>query len=307
MTIINYNYSSNNRGSNPKISIVTPSFNQGEFLEETLLSILDQGYPNLEYVVIDGGSSDSSVEIIKRHAPNLHYWQSKRDKGHGDALNQGFIKTSGEIMAWLNSDDKYYPWTLRTVAEIFSAFPEVNWIVGFNSWWNDKGAATSAKRVPKNIYDFLRGDFQWIQQESVFWRRSLWEKAGGHINENYKLMVDGELWTRFFLNDDLYIVDCLLGGYRSHGTNRAHLHYQECLEEMHTAISVMKDKCPTDTINNLYALTRAKILNSKKITKIPIIGKFIKSKMLNIPADLSYPYIYYSNGKWTKGYLPYPI
>jgi glycosyltransferase involved in cell wall biosynthesis len=307
MKIENNNESSNLMDSLPKISIVTPSFNQGKFLEETLLSILGQGYPNLEYVVIDGGSSDQSVEIIQKYAPNLHYWHSKSDKGHGDALNQGFIKTSGEIMAWLNSDDKYYPWTLRAVAEIFSTFPEVNWIVGFNSWWNDKGVATNAKRVPKNIYDFLIGDFDWIQQESVFWRRGLWEKAGGQINENYKLMVDGELWTRFFLHDDLYIVDCLLGGYRSHGTNRAHLNYEQCLEEMRTAIAIMKDKCPDEVISNYNDIIKAKKLKANKILNMPIIGKLIRGEISKTKAKLSYPYIHYRNGNWTKANLPFGI
>lgn len=307
MKKINNIFNSGTTDIHPKISIVTPSFNQGEFLEETLLSILDQDYPNLEYVVIDGGSTDSSVEIIQKHSHRLHYWHTKRDGGHGDALNQGFIKTSGEIMAWLNSDDKYYPWTLRTVSEIFTTFPEVNWIVGFNSWWNDRGAAIRAERVPKNIYDFLVGDFDWIQQESVFWRRSLWEQAGGHINENYKLMVDGELWTRFFLNDDLYIVDCLLGGYRSHGTNRALLNYDNCLEEMRTAITTMKNRCPTEIINNYNDLMNAKRLKKSNFTRIPIIRKVIKSRILKTQEILSYPYIYYSNSKWIKGRLPYHI
>ncbi len=92
----------------PKISIVTPSFNHAQFLEETILSVITQNYPNLEYVIIDGGSTDGSVDIIKKYEKHLTYWVSEPDNGHGDALNKGFAKSTGEIMAWINSDDKYY-------------------------------------------------------------------------------------------------------------------------------------------------------------------------------------------------------
>lgn len=299
------NSNSNISSCLPKFSIVTPSFNQDQYLEDTLLSVLNQDYPNLEYVVIDGGSNDSSVDIIQRYSSRLSYWQSKRDKGHGDALNQGFSRTSGEIMSWLNSDDMYFPWTLRTVAEIFSSFPEVNWIVGLNAWWNDKGVVTDARRCPKNIHDFLLGDFGWIQQESVFWRRSLWEKAGGHINEKYKLMVDGELWTRFFLNDDLYIVDCLLGGYRMHDTNRAKLNYQECLREMEASIDVMRGACSQATLDKYKALKGLMKLRKSILMRIPIIGPIAKTNVSRQFMSYDYPRIYYSDGNWVKGKLPF--
>src|SRR4051812_44790534 len=116
------------RMSLPSISIVTPSFNHGQFLEHTLRSVIDQNYDNLEYIVIDGGSTDGSVDIIKRNERDLAHWTSERDGGHGNALNKGFRHSRGEIMAWLNSDDLYFPWTLHTVAEIFSSHPEVSWI-----------------------------------------------------------------------------------------------------------------------------------------------------------------------------------
>lgn len=224
----------------PRISIVTPSFNQVDFVRETLDSVLFQNYPDLEYIVIDGGSTDGSANVISAYEDRLSYFVSEPDSGHGDALNKGFAKTTGDIMAWLNSDDKYMPWTLRTVANIFLQHPDINWIVGTNGWWNDQGALVESRNVYKNIHDFMRGDFQWIQQESVFWRRSLWERAGAHINTNYKLMVDGELWTRFFALDELHHVHALLGGYRMHGTNRAQQYYHQCLSEMQEAIADMK-------------------------------------------------------------------
>lgn len=228
--------------STPKISIVTPSYNQNLFVKETIESVLSQDYPNLEYIIIDGGSADGSVKTIEDYIDRLSYFKSEKDRGHGEALNKGFRQSTGEIMAWLNSDDKYMPWTFKTVASIFAEHPEVNWLVGTNGWWNDKGALVDAKNVYKNAHDYLRGDFSWIQQESVFWRRSLWEQAGGSINEDYKFMVDGELWTRFFQLEPLYHAHCLLGGYRFHSSNRARENHQACLDEMHKAITPMRVK-----------------------------------------------------------------
>src|SRR5712672_634542 len=112
----------------PKISLVTPSFNQGSFLEETIRSVLDQNYPNLEYVVIDGGSTDGSVEIIKKYERRLTWWISAPDGGQYEAINKGFARTTGEIMAWLNADDKYLPWTLSVVGDLMSTLPQVEWL-----------------------------------------------------------------------------------------------------------------------------------------------------------------------------------
>src|SRR5688500_10091346 len=105
----------------PKISIITASYNQGRFLEKTILSVLSQHYPNLDYIIIDGGSTDGSVEIIKRYAGQLSYWCTEPDKGQYNAINKGFAKASGEIMGFLNADDLYLPWTLSTIASIFTA------------------------------------------------------------------------------------------------------------------------------------------------------------------------------------------
>jgi glycosyltransferase involved in cell wall biosynthesis len=238
----------------PTISIVTPSFNQAPFLEETIRSIVDQDYPGLEYVVIDGGSTDSSAEIIERYSPKLKYWVSETDRGHGHALNKGFAQTTGEIMAWLNSDDKYLPWTLEVVAEIFTVFPDVNWIVGTHAWWDAKGRLTHARPVYRNIYDYLMGNFRWIQQESVFWRRNLWERAGATINEDYTFMVDGELWCRFFQHDRLVALETVLGGYRQHKTNRAAQNMERCVGEMERAIDCMRHQCAPEVIDTLNHL-----------------------------------------------------
>ena len=202
----------------PRISVVTPSFNQAEFLGSTLRSVITQGYPELEYVVIDGGSTDESLSIIERHEADLACWVSEPDEGHAHALNKGFAKTTGEIMCWINSSDMHYPWTLETVAEIFSQLPQVDWILGVPSQFDVRGLPRLiASKSGRNAYDVLSGDYRWIQQESVFWRRSLWERAGGQLDQSLKCAADFELWLRFFRLAPLHDVGTVLAGYRVHG------------------------------------------------------------------------------------------
>jgi len=203
--------------NHPRISVVTPSFNQGEFLEATLRSVITQGYPGLEYVVIDGGSTDDSVVIIERYEADLAYWVSEPDQGHAHAVNKGFAQTTGEIMCWINSSDMHYPWTLETVAEIFLQLPQVDWVVGVASQFDVGGRLRVVASPPGlNVYDVLAGDYRWIQQESVFWRRSLWEQAGGQLDQSLKCAADFDLWLRFFHLAPLYSVATLLGGFRVH-------------------------------------------------------------------------------------------
>lgn len=221
-------------GYTPTISVVTPSYNQGQFLEETIQSVLTQEYPNLEYVIIDGGSSDGSIETIRRYADRLTYWASEPDQGQYHAINKGFAHTSGEIMAWLNSDDKYAPRAFSVVADIFSSHPEVEWITSVHPVsWNERGQAIAVDFTGGFSREsfYKGGNFpgkgsygrRWIQQESTFWRRSLWERVGGRIETSLQLAGDFELWARFFQQADLYGVSALLGGFRVHG-NQLSIH-----------------------------------------------------------------------------------
>lgn len=200
----------------PSISIVTPSFNQAQYLEATLLSVLGQGYEGLEYVVVDGDSSDGSREIIRRHESEIAWWVSEPDTGFADAINKGFSHTSGEIMGWINSSDLYLPWTLTVVAEVFASYPSVDWITGAPCQAGSDGVLRSTGSSNVNRYDFLSDDSVYIQQESTFWRRRLWDAVGG-LDASLRYAADFDLWTRFFPHAELHSVSCALAAFRVHG------------------------------------------------------------------------------------------
>ena len=193
--------------------------------------MLDQGYPSLEYVVVDGGSSDDSPDIIRRFEGRLAWWRSEPDNGQYDAINKGFAKTGGEIMGWLNSDDMHMPWTLSVVAEIFQQFPEIEWLTSLFPLVCDRAGrmVRCAPRGPFNRHAFFKGDnlprmgahtTGWIQQESTFWRRSLWDRAGGRLDASLQYAGDFDLWARFSKLVDLHAVDTPLAGFRRHGNQK---------------------------------------------------------------------------------------
>lgn len=224
----------------PTISIVTPSFNQAPFLEECIDSILSQNYPNLEYVIMDGGSSDSSVDIIKKYEKHLTYWQSQPDGGQYNAVNDGFKRTSGDIMAWLNSDDKYHRDAFFKVAYLFNSSPGVEWLSGHPAFWGKEGEFTNIEPLLPTYCrkDFLAGRYNqpFIQQESTFWKRSIWERAGSCLRTELEYAGDLELWIRFFRHGLLYSVDTLLGGYRGHGNQKACLFMDRYVAEAERVI-----------------------------------------------------------------------
>jgi glycosyltransferase involved in cell wall biosynthesis len=205
----------------PKISIVTPSFNQGQYLERTIQSVINQNYPNLEYIIIDGGSTDGSIDIIKKYEKYLTYWESKKDQGQYHAIQKGFAKSSGDLMAWINSDDIYHSRSLFTVAEIFSTLPEINWLTGNISFIDEEDRIVFSRKANRwSKFNVFNGEYIWIQQESTFWRRTLWEAAGSTLNLELNYAADFDLWIRFFQFERLYTTEALLGAFRIRKKNQ---------------------------------------------------------------------------------------
>jgi glycosyltransferase involved in cell wall biosynthesis len=230
-------------GLPPKISLVTPSFNQRKWLSQAIKSVINQNYPNLEYVVVDGLSTDGSIDEISCFRSQLTKVIIEKDKGQADAIQKGFSHTSGEIMGWLNSDDLHYPWTLSTVGLIFDTFPEVQWIMGQPTFFDAKGNSTGC--VPYMVgaknYTTLTQSTQLIQQESTFWRRTLWDSAGGFLNTEVELALDAELWCRFFQKTNLWNVQSILGGFRFTGLNRSQQQFDRYLLEAQPASNRLRD------------------------------------------------------------------
>jgi glycosyltransferase involved in cell wall biosynthesis len=205
----------------PRISIVTPSYNQAAFLRKTLDSVLSQNYPNLEYIVIDGGSTDGSADILREYDARLAYWVTEPDSGQSHALNKGFSRATGEIMTWLNSDDVLLPGSLQAVGEIFARYPQILWLTG--------QPANLDVQDRLRVFPLKTGRFRalirrgwyhgrglgFIRQEGTFWRRSLWEKVGESINETRHYAMDDDLWRRFAQYTDLVTVDMRLAAFRA--------------------------------------------------------------------------------------------
>ena len=200
-----------------RITIVTSVLNGKKYIEETLLSVLRQDYPDLEYIVQDGGSTDGTIEIIKKYERELAFWESRADNSMYEGIDAGFARSTGQIMGWLNADDILFPDGLEKISRLFGEFPAVDWVTGLRSVVDGSGEVLrSSMPIRYNKVNFLRGRTN-IQQESTFWRRELWDKTGAMFPSQYRLAGDLDLWARFFSDANLYRVDECLGAFRRHG------------------------------------------------------------------------------------------
>jgi len=215
----------------PLVSIITPSYNQAHFLEETILSVLNQDYPNLEYIIVDGDSNDGSVEIIERYAPRLSWWVSERDQGQTDALNKGFAQAHGEILAWLNSDDTYLPYAITEAVERLQAQPQFGMVYGDANLIDQNGLVIGQFPARQTDYRRLRRGYVHIPQQAAFFRASLWRQVGP-LDPTFYFAMDYDLWVRLARQAPLLYTPRLWANFRLHGTGKSVIANDRCWPEM---------------------------------------------------------------------------
>ena len=268
----------NNAPPFPRISIITPSFNQGQFLEQTICSVLDQNYPVLEYIIVDGGSTDNSVEIIKKYEKHLAWWVSEKDKGQSDAINKGIKKVTGEIVNWLNSDDYYMTDTLLHISQQF-ANPEVSCYCGrsrvFSSVTEKISSGTDV--YPGNLAKTI--GWARIDQPETFFRKSVWDKIG-LLNNDFHYVMDKEWWVRYLFHYGLNGIkkdDKVLVNFRIHDDSKTGSQLPKFTEETNDLFyslflaSGMGDKQQFP----LQGITH------RKLTNYGVFDKTLMKKVLN--------------------------
>jgi cellulose synthase/poly-beta-1,6-N-acetylglucosamine synthase-like glycosyltransferase len=198
----------------PLVSVVTPSYNQVDFLETTIRSVLEQDYPSVEYFVMDGASSDGSVDVIRKYADRLSGWVSEKDRGQGDAINKGLARARGEIVAWLNSDDFYLPETISSAVKTFEQNPEAALVYGDMLAVDQNGQTLNVLRYGQySLEDLLC--FQIIGQPAVFFRREAFEQAGG-LDVSFHYMLDHLLWIKIAKESKIVYVPQIWAAARFH-------------------------------------------------------------------------------------------
>lgn len=260
----------------PRITIVTPSYNQGRFLEETIRSVLLQGYPNLEYIIMDGGSSDESVAIIQKYSTWLRYWESGPDGGQSAAINRGFSFGTGAILGWLNSDDFLLPGALATVGRALTK-GDVKLITGsqlvcdlhgkFTGW---SLAANNGLRP--NRYSVLVLVPQ-LHQAATFWTRSLWEDVGATLNEDLHFAMDADLWIRMLATSPrVAVTRQLLAVFRRHAEQKTSAGPKYYLEAKQLAETVLSANSNSVRFRIALSLERIRCAGTWHLTRHPRIG-----------------------------------
>jgi len=207
----------------PKISIVTPSYNQGQFLERTILSVLNQNYPNLEYIIIDGGSTDGSVEIIKKYEKYIAYWVSEKDSGQADAINKGLRISTGQILAYLNSDDTYAPAALNNMVQYLTGHPDIDAIYGICNIIDENDQIVNQWHPAEfDIRALVRSGISTIPQQTVFFRRHILEKIG-FLDTSLRHAMDYEYWIRTGKKFRVQKTPYVLANFRVHERSKTSL------------------------------------------------------------------------------------
>lgn len=204
----------------PKFSIVVPSYNQGRYIEETILSVLEQDYPEKELIVIDGGSTDGTAEVIRRYEDRIAYWVSEKDRGQAHAVNKGFAAATGDVFGWQNSDDVYLPGAFGKVASEIADRPEAGVYYGHIRFLDGDGVAVDENRaVPVRMFNLLY-DGSLVRNQAAFFRRSVWETVGG-LDEDFRFCMDRDFFLRAaHLGMGFRVIREFLGAFRIHGESK---------------------------------------------------------------------------------------
>jgi glycosyltransferase involved in cell wall biosynthesis len=214
-----------------RITIVTPSFNQAPYLEATIQSVLSQDYPEIEYFIIDGGSTDGSVDIIQKYADRLAGWVSEPDKGQTDAINKGFARATGDVLAWLNSDDTYEQGAVRQAVELLSQHPENSMIYGDCNYIDETGRVIGRFRAAQTDYRRLRQGYVHIPQQASFFRADLVRQVG-QLDPNFYFAMDYDLWVRLAKIAPPLYVPHLWANFRLHRDAKTITADDRCWPEM---------------------------------------------------------------------------
>ncbi len=222
----------------PLVSIITPSYNQASYLEETIRSVLSQGYPRLEYIIVDGGSTDGSVDIIQRFVNpssatghKIDSWVSERDQGQTDAINKGFARAHGDILAWLNSDDTYLPHAIAEAVEYLQTHPEAGMVYGDANLVDQAGNVIGKFPARQTDYRRLRQGFVHIPQQASFFRANLWRQVGP-LDPTFYFAMDYDLWVRLAYLAPLHYYPRLWANFRLHDTGKSVISDDRCWPEM---------------------------------------------------------------------------
>jgi glycosyltransferase involved in cell wall biosynthesis len=215
----------------PLVSIVTPSYNQGKFLEATICSVLSQDYPRLEYIIVDGGSTDNSLEIIRKYADQLAWWVSEADRGQTDAINKGFAHAHGEIFAWLNSDDTYEPGAVRAAVEYLLRHPEIGMVYGDANFIDEQGRVIGKFDARPTDYRRLRRGYVHIPQQAAFFRAALWHQVGP-LDPSFYFAMDYDLWVRIAARAPIAYIPQTWANFRLHLQGKTLIADDRCWPEM---------------------------------------------------------------------------